>query len=94
MPECTGVLPGSTLTDIQGRDYLDFHGNNVHQVGFGNPAVIAAIIAQLKTLSFCPRRYTNIPAISLARKLASLAPGNLNKVLFARLGRQRRSAWP
>jgi len=83
---CLNVLEsgqGSTLTDIQGRDYLDFHGNNVHQVGFGNPAVIAAIIEQLKTLSFCPRRYTNIPAISLARKIASLAPGNLNKVLFA-----------
>ena len=83
---CLNVLAscqGSTLTDIQGRQYLDFHGNNVHQVGFGNPAVIAAIIEQLKTLSFCPRRYTNIPAISLARKLASLAPGNLNKVLFA-----------
>ena len=38
---CLNVLEscqGSTLTDIQGRDYLDFHGNNVHQVGFGNPA--------------------------------------------------------
>ncbi len=83
---CLNVLSschGSTITDIQGRDYLDFHGNNVHQIGFGNPAVVAAIIEQLKTLSFCPRRYTNIPAISLARKLASLAPGNLNKVLFA-----------
>ena len=83
---CLNVLKscrGSTITDIQGRQYLDFHGNNVHQVGFGNPAVIAAIIEQLKTLSFCTRRYTNIPAISLARKLASLAPGNLNKVLFA-----------
>ncbi len=83
---CLNVLAscqGSTITDIQGRHYLDFHGNSAHQVGFGNPVVIAAIIEQLKTLSFCTRRYTNIPAISLARKLASIAPGNLNKVLFA-----------
>lgn len=83
---CLNVLEscrGSILTDIQGRQYLDFHGNSVHQVGFGHPAVIDAITEQLKTLSFCTRRYTNIPAISLARKLASIAPGNLNKVLFA-----------
>jgi 4-aminobutyrate aminotransferase len=37
----------------------------------------------MNLLPFCTRRYTNIPAIRLAEKLASLAPGNLNKVLFA-----------
>jgi 4-aminobutyrate aminotransferase len=62
---------------------MDFHGNNVHQVGFGHPRVIAAIKAQLDELPFCTRRYTNIPAIKLARKLTELAPGNLKKVLFA-----------
>jgi 4-aminobutyrate aminotransferase len=62
---------------------MDFHGNNVHQVGFGHPRVIAAIKAQLQELPFCPRRYTNEPAVRLAEKLAQLAPGNLNKVLFA-----------
>src|SRR5260370_3124298 len=62
---------------------MDFHGNNVHQVGFRNPRVIAAIKAQLDQLPFCPRRYTNFPAIRLAKKLAELAPGNLKKVLFA-----------
>jgi 4-aminobutyrate aminotransferase len=37
----------------------------------------------MDTLSFCPRRYTNKPAIQLAQKLVELAPGNLNKVLLA-----------
>ena len=37
-------------------------------------------------LAFCTRRYTNIPAIQLAEKLAQLAPGDLNKVLFAPAG--------
>lgn len=73
---------GSTIEDLQGRTFLDFHGNNVHQVGFANPAVIAAIKQQLDELSFCTRRYTNRVAVDLARKLALLAPGNLNKVLF------------
>jgi len=37
-------------------------------------------------LPFCTRRYTNVPAIRLAEKLAQLAPGHLNKVLFAPAG--------
>jgi len=83
---CLNVMAsceGATITDLEGRTYLDFHGNNVHQVGFGHPAVIAAITQQMATLSFCTRRYTNLPAIELARKLVTLAPGDLGKVLFA-----------
>jgi len=83
---CLNVLKrcdGLYLEDLQGRRYMDFHGNNVHQVGFKNPRVIAAIKAQLDELPFCTRRYTNVPAIRLANKVAELAPGNLNKVLFA-----------
>ena len=73
---------GSYIEDLQGRRYLDFHGNNVHQVGFSNPSVIAAIKAQLDELSFCTRRYTNRIAVALAKKLAEIAPGDLNKVLL------------
>ncbi len=83
---CLNVLAGcrgSYIEDLEGRRYLDFHGNNVHHVGFGNPRVIDAIARQMRELSFCPRRYTNLPAIRLAKKLAELAPGHLNKVLFA-----------
>ncbi len=74
---------GSYLIDEQGKRYLDFHGNSAHQVGHRNPRVLNAIQEQLKTLPFCPRRFTNRPAIQLAEKLAELAPGRLNKVLFA-----------
>ena len=83
---CIDVLAsckGSFLEDLQGNRFLDFHGNNVHQVGFGHERVIAAIREQMDTLSFCTRRYTNKPAIQLAQKLVELAPGNLNKVLLA-----------
>jgi 4-aminobutyrate aminotransferase len=83
---CLDVLRsarGIYVEDLEGRRYMDFHGNNVHQVGFGHPKVVAAIKRQLETLPFCPRRYTNVPAIELARKLAELAPGDLKKVLFA-----------
>ncbi len=83
---CLNVLArceGSTLVDLEGRRILDFHGNNVHHAGFANPAVIEAITNQMRELSFCTRRYTNLPAIRLARKLAEIAPGRLNKVLLA-----------
>ena len=74
---------GSCLETLGGRRLLDFHGNSVHQVGYGHPRVIQAIKHQLDALPFCPRRYTNQTAVALARKLAELAPGNLNKVLLA-----------
>ncbi len=86
---CLNVLThceGIYLDDLQGRRFMDFHGNNVHQVGFANRRVIEAINVQMEKLAFCTRRYTNIPAIKLAEKLVHLAPGNLNKVLFAPAG--------
>ncbi|HXJ78851.1 MAG TPA: aspartate aminotransferase family protein [Candidatus Methylomirabilis sp.] len=79
-------VDGIYLEDLEGRRYMDFHGNSVHQVGFGNPAVIAAIKAQLDQLSFCTRRYTNVPAVELARKLALITPGDLGKSLFCPSG--------
>ncbi len=79
LTSCEGVF----IETHQGRRLMDFHGNNVHQVGFGNSRVIEAVTRQMNALSFCPRRYTNVPAIQLAKKLALLAPGDLNKVLFA-----------
>jgi 4-aminobutyrate aminotransferase len=78
MQTCEGVY----IQDMQGRRYLDFHGNNVHQVGFANPDVIKAVKNQLDELSFCTRRYTNRVAVNLAKKLAHIAPGSLNKSLF------------
>jgi 4-aminobutyrate aminotransferase len=77
-----GACEGIYIEDLQGRRYMDFHGNNVHQVGFANADVIAAIKNQLDELSFCTRRYTNRVAVNLAKKLVEISPGNLNKVLL------------
>lgn len=83
---CLNILKGAegiSIEDNQGRKYMDFHGNNVHQVGYGNKNVKKAIEEELKILPFSPRRFTNQKAIDLAKKLTELAPGDLNKVLFA-----------
>lgn len=86
---CLNVMQacqGSYIEDNRGRRLLDFHGNNVHQLGFSHPRVVEAITEQMNRLSFCTRRYTNEVAIELASKLVSLAPGDLNRVLFAPSG--------
>jgi len=83
---CLNVLracDGPYIEDLEGRRYLDFHGNNVHQTGFTHPRVVEAISRQMRELSFCTRRYTCQPAIDLARTLTDRAPGDLNRVLFA-----------
>ncbi|WP_426092406.1 (R)-1-hydroxy-2-aminoethylphosphonate ammonia-lyase [Flavobacterium sp. DSR3-2] len=82
---CLDVLSDcndATITAISGKKYYDFHGNNVHQIGYSNPKLIENISQQLQSLSFSPRRFTNEPAINFAEKLASLCPGSLNRILL------------
>lgn len=82
---CLDVLQhceGAYIENLSGKKYLDFHGNNVHQLGFSHPRIIQRITEQLQTLSFSTRRYTNEPAVAFAEKLASLAPSDLNRVLL------------
>jgi 4-aminobutyrate aminotransferase len=74
---------GATLTTLDGRELLDFHGNSLHQTGHAHPDVVAAIKGQLDAMAFCPRRFTNEPAVRLAEALVAVAPGRLGKVLFA-----------
>ncbi len=74
---------GCHIEDVEGRRYLDFHGNNVHQLGHGHPRVVDAVKTALDTLPFSPRRYTNRYAVELAERLATLAPDPLGKVLLA-----------
>jgi 4-aminobutyrate aminotransferase len=77
-----GKAEGVWIEDLDGKRYMDFHGNSVHHIGYGHPRLVAAIKDQLDTLPFAPRRFTNEPAVELAEKLAAITPGDLSKVLF------------
>jgi 4-aminobutyrate aminotransferase len=82
---CLDVLSGcsgASIESVSGKKYYDFHGNNVHQIGYSNPKLLENITQQLQSLSFSPRRFTNEPAINFAEKLASLTPGSLNRLLM------------
>ncbi|MBT30376.1 MAG: aspartate aminotransferase family protein [Thalassobius sp.] len=74
---------GAYIYDLNGKKYLDMHGNGVHNAGFSNQDVIAAAMKQMQeSLAFTPRRYTNIPAIEFAKKLTEVSPEGLDRVLF------------
>jgi 4-aminobutyrate aminotransferase len=74
---------GAYIYDLDGRRYLDLHGNGVHNIGFNNPEVVAAVKKQLdESLAFTPRRYTNIPAVELAKALCEQSPEGLDRVLY------------
>lgn len=82
---CLSVIAkaeGAYIEDTQGRRYLDFHGNNVHHIGYGHPRLKSAIARQMDELPFAPRRFACGPATALAEKLGQISPGDLSKVLF------------
>jgi adenosylmethionine-8-amino-7-oxononanoate aminotransferase len=77
---------GATLTDIDGREYIDGFASlwNVN-VGYGRTELADAAAAQMKTLAFSSAYggFSTAPAIELAAKLAELAPGELEVTYFA-----------
>ncbi len=74
---------GIYIQDATGKKYMDFHGNNVHQLGYGHPHVIKRVQEQIAKLPFSPRRFTNETAIECAEKLTQICGDELNRVLFA-----------
>ncbi|MEI6586120.1 MAG: aspartate aminotransferase family protein [Sediminibacterium sp.] len=83
---CLEVLEsadGIYITGVSGKKYMDFHGNSVHQLGYGNKYVLDKVKNQMDKLAFSPRRFTNTISIDFAKKLTSLLPKNLNRILFA-----------
>jgi putrescine aminotransferase len=77
---------GATLTDIDGREYVDGMASlwNVN-VGYGRTVLADAAAEQMKMLAFSSGYggFSTAPAIRLAAKLAELAPGELDVTYFA-----------
>lgn len=73
---------GIWIEDYDGRRYMDFHGNNVHHIGYGHPRLKEALKKQMDALPFCPRRFTNDVTVELAEKLTEAAPDGLSRLLL------------
>jgi adenosylmethionine-8-amino-7-oxononanoate aminotransferase len=87
---------GPYIWDDQGRRYLDgLAGLFVVQAGHGRTELAEAAYKQSGELAFFPLwSYAHPKAIELAERLASLAPGDLNRVFFTTGGGEAvESAW-
>ena len=76
---------GCHLWDAQGRKYFDAVGGLwCTNIGLGRPEMARAIADQAEKLAFSNYfvDMTNEPAARLAAKIASLTPGDLNRVHF------------
>ncbi len=87
---------GTYIYDDTGRKYFDaLSGLFVVQVGHGRAELAEAAAKQAETLSFFPLwSYATPPAIELAERLSTFAPGDLNRVFFTTGGGEAvESAW-
>jgi adenosylmethionine-8-amino-7-oxononanoate aminotransferase len=87
---------GCYVWDSKGNRYLDgLAGLFVSQLGHGRPELARAAGDQAATLAYFPIwTYGHPAAIELSAKLASLAPGDLNRIFFTTSGSEAvESAW-
>lgn len=80
---------GSTVWDLQGREYLDAHGGAwLTQIGHGRPEMARVAAEQISTLEHFTTHaeYSSRPAIALARKLIELSPIKDGKVRYCCTG--------
>ncbi|HUY42439.1 MAG TPA: aspartate aminotransferase family protein [Acidimicrobiales bacterium] len=87
---------GVHVYDANGKRYFDgLSGLFTNSLGHGRTDIAEAAAASMKELTFFPIwTYAHPKAIELAEKLASLAPGDLNRVFFTTGGGEAvESAW-
>src|SRR5712691_11588327 len=87
---------GPYVFDQHGKRYLDgLSGLFVSQIGHGRTEVAEAGAQQGSELAYFPLwSYAHPRAIELAERLATLAPGDLNRVFFTTSGSEAvESAW-
>jgi 4-aminobutyrate aminotransferase-like enzyme len=78
---------GRRLTDLDGREYLDFFGGILTvSIGHADERVNGAVRAQIDRLSHVSTLYPTLPMVELAERLARLAPGALQQSFFTASG--------
>jgi 4-aminobutyrate aminotransferase-like enzyme len=78
---------GSTATDADGREYLDFFcGILTTGIGHCHPEVVERVREQVGRLGHTSTLYLSEPQVNAARRLAGLAPGGLRKTFFTNSG--------
>ena len=84
-----------TLTDIEGREYLDATGGLwLAQIGHGREAIAKVAAEQISTLEYFTSfwEFSNDKAIQLAAKLVEISPDNIDHVYFTSGGSEGNEA--
>jgi 2,2-dialkylglycine decarboxylase (pyruvate) len=77
----------SVVTDVNGKDYLDFNsGQMCAALGHNHPRIVAAIKAACETMLHAHSSHYNVKEIQLAARLGALMPDPLQKSLFGESG--------
>ena len=86
---------GCSLTDAEGREYLDATGGLwLAQVGHGREEIAQVAAEQIRTLEYFTSfwEFSNDKAIALAERLASISPDHMNHVYFTSGGSEGNEA--
>ena len=72
---------GIYVTDSEGNTFIDCNGGySSVNLGYGRPEIAQVVKEQLNAISYFPQGSTTEPLIRLVEKLASMTPGNLNRI--------------
>jgi len=78
---------GATVTDDDGREYIDcVAGHGVALVGHCNPVVVAAIHRQASRLITCSGAFANDVRAELLEELVRITPGSLRRAFLCNSG--------
>lgn len=78
---------GCRLWDYDGKQYLDFSSQLVNvNIGYQHPRVLAAMKAQLETLTTIAPATANLARGEAAKRIVALAPESFSKVFFTNAG--------
>ena len=83
LPLMVAKARGASLWDSTGKEYIDCTAQAwTLTIGACHPKVMAAVREQLDYFTHVRTSFETLPKLLLSKKLAELAPGNLNRVAY------------
>lgn len=74
---------GVRVYDVDGKDYIDCTSQSwAMYLGYANEDINRVVAEQMEKMSHVHQGFDTLPRYYLARKLAQIAPGDLNRVSF------------
>ncbi len=83
-PVIVASAKNCTLTDVHGKEYLDFSaGYFVNNAGHCHPRIAEAATRQMHRVLQMSGKHGTVPAVRLAERLVNLLPKSVDKVFFS-----------